>query len=103
MYISLGGNLIHYKKEPMTKMGNLVMTKILWNSVLSRPDAKYMNVNVKNVYFNVSFWVYFIDIIPEHFYRKIKFEQQRHILVIYGNQKRNLWLTADGNFIQQNA
>ena len=48
--ITVGGNLIDYPYELTTRTADLTTTKILWNSVLSTPDAKYMCADVKNFY-----------------------------------------------------
>jgi hypothetical protein len=50
--ITVGGNLIDYPGELTTNTADLVTSKILWNSVLSTPDAKYMTVDIKNFYLN---------------------------------------------------
>ena len=48
--ITVGGNLIDYPYELTTRTADLTTTKIMWNSVLSTPDAKYMCADVKNFY-----------------------------------------------------
>jgi hypothetical protein len=48
--ITAGGNLINYPGELTTRMANITMAKILWNSVLSTPRAKYMTLDIKNFY-----------------------------------------------------
>jgi hypothetical protein len=48
--ITVGGNLITYPGEVTTRTADMVTSKILWNSVVSTPGAKYCCANVKNVY-----------------------------------------------------
>ena len=48
--ITVGGNLIDYPGEVTTRTADMVTSKILWNSVLSTPDAKYCCADVKNFY-----------------------------------------------------
>jgi hypothetical protein len=50
--ITAGGNLITYPGELTTRTADLTSSKILWNSVLSTPDAKYMCIDIKNFYLN---------------------------------------------------
>jgi hypothetical protein len=38
----VGGNLIDYPGEVATRTVDLTLAKILWNSVLSTPGAKFM-------------------------------------------------------------
>jgi hypothetical protein len=48
--ITAGGNLIQYPGELTTRTADLTTAKILWNSVVSTEDAKYMCVDIKNFY-----------------------------------------------------
>ena len=48
--ITAGGNLIQYPYELTTRTANLPTSKILWNSVISTPGARYMCVDIKNMY-----------------------------------------------------
>jgi hypothetical protein len=50
--ITAGGNLIHYPGELTTWTADIKTAKLLWNSMLSRPGAKYMTLDIKN--FNLS-------------------------------------------------
>ena len=46
--LTAGGNLINYPGELTTRTAELTTSKILWNSVLSTKDAKYMCIDLKN-------------------------------------------------------
>jgi hypothetical protein len=48
--ITVGGNLIDYARELTTRTADLTTTKILWNSTLSTPGARYSTVDVGNFY-----------------------------------------------------
>ena len=48
--ITAGGNLITYPGELTTRMADLTTTKILWNSVISTPHARYLCLDIKNFY-----------------------------------------------------
>jgi hypothetical protein len=50
--ITVGGNLIFYPGPVQTDTVDLTTFKILWNSVLSTPGAKFMCIDVKNFYLN---------------------------------------------------
>ena len=45
-----GGSLIHYSGELTTRTANLITLKILWNSVVSTDDARYMCIDIKKNY-----------------------------------------------------
>ena len=44
--ITAGGNLISYPGELTTRTANLTTSKILWNSVLSTENGKYMCIDI---------------------------------------------------------
>jgi len=48
--ITVGGNLIDYPFETTTRTTDMITNKLLWNSVLSTPDAKYCCGDLKNFY-----------------------------------------------------
>ena len=48
--ITAGGNLIDYPDELTTRTADLRTTKLLWNSMLSTKDARYMCIDIENMY-----------------------------------------------------
>ena len=48
--ITSGGNLIVYPGELTTRIADITTSKILYNSVLSTKNAKYMCLDIKNFY-----------------------------------------------------
>ena len=48
--ITVGGNLIDYPGELTTRTADLTTTKLMWNSVISTPEAKYMCADIKSFY-----------------------------------------------------
>ncbi len=48
--ITLGGNLIKYPFEPTTRTTNMLSLKIMWNSIISTPDARFAGANIMNMY-----------------------------------------------------
>jgi hypothetical protein len=48
--ITAGGNLINYESNASVQTADLDMAKIHWNSVLSTPLARYMCLDIKNLY-----------------------------------------------------
>jgi len=48
--LTAGGNLIDYPGELTTRTADLTTTKILWNSTISTPGAKYLCIDIKNFY-----------------------------------------------------
>ena len=50
--ITVGGNLIEYIYELTTRTADLTTSKILWNSVISTPGARFAAADIKNFYLN---------------------------------------------------
>ena len=50
--LTVGGNLIDCPGDVSTKTADLTTAKILFNSVVSTPDAKFMGIDLKNFYLN---------------------------------------------------
>eukprot|EP00804_Cyclotella_cryptica_P009803 CCRYP_013232-RA/>CCRYP_013232-RA protein AED:0.30 eAED:0.25 QI:0/0/0/1/0/0/3/0/606 len=48
--ITVGGNLIDYPGELTTRTADLVTSKILWNSIISTPNARYLTADLKLFY-----------------------------------------------------
>ena len=52
MCITVGGNLIGYSYKLTVRTADLITSKILWNSVISMPGAKFAAADIKNAYLN---------------------------------------------------
>ena len=70
--ITAGGNLIIYPGELTTRTADKTTSKILWNSVLSTKNTKYMSLDMKKIYLCVPMNCYEymkmpITIFPKHF------------------------------------
>ncbi len=50
VWITVGSNLINYLYELTTQTANMVSAKIMWNSVISTPGAKFGGTDTKNMY-----------------------------------------------------
>ena len=48
--ITVGGNLINYLYKLTTRTANMVSSKIMWNSIISMPNAKFGGADIKNMY-----------------------------------------------------
>jgi hypothetical protein len=48
--ITVGGNSINYPYELTTRTADMVSAKIMWNSVVSTPGAKFGGADIKNMY-----------------------------------------------------
>lgn len=50
--LTVGGDKINYPKDCGTPMADLLTVKLLLNSVVSTPGAKFMTLDIKNFYLN---------------------------------------------------
>ncbi|KAL7524505.1 hypothetical protein ACHAXR_000602, partial [Thalassiosira sp. AJA248-18] len=72
MRITVGGNLINYPGELTTCTADLTTTKLMWNSVISTPEAKYMTADIKSFYLETpldrfEYMKMNLDVIPQEF------------------------------------
>ena len=73
--ITAGGNLIHYPGELTTRTADLTTSKILWNSVVSTEDAKYMCIDIKKFYLGTPLERYEYMAIPLHLFPQHTIDQ----------------------------
>jgi hypothetical protein len=48
--ITMGGNLVNYPGDSGTPTANLLTVKLLLNSIISTPHAKFMTLDLKDFY-----------------------------------------------------
>ena len=48
--ITMGGNLINYPDDCGTPTADLLTVKLMFNSVISTPNAKFMTIDIKDFY-----------------------------------------------------
>ena len=53
-FTSMGNFITNFTGKISTKTAGLKLTKLHWNSVLSTKNAKYMTVNISNMYLNTT-------------------------------------------------
>ena len=66
----MGGNLINYPGDCGTPTANLLTVKLLLNSIISTPNAKFMTIDIKDFYLKtpMSRYEYFrmkLELFPE--------------------------------------
>ncbi len=68
--ITMGGNLVNYPYNCSTPTANLLTVKLMLNSIISTPNAKFMTIDLKDFYVNtpISQYEYFrmkLDLFPQ--------------------------------------
>ena len=94
--ITAGGNLITYPFELTTRTADIPMSKILWNSTISTKDAKYMCIDIKNMYLATpmerhEYMRMPIDIIPEKNIRLYNLHEKVHNGFVYMEIVRGMY------------
>ena len=56
--LTVGGDKLVFDGEMATQCAGLVTTKILFNSVISTPGAKFSVINIKNMYYGTPMSTY---------------------------------------------
>jgi hypothetical protein len=85
--ITMGGNLINYPDNCGTPTANLLTVKLMFNSVISTPNAKFMTIDIKDFYLMTPMDRY------EYFRMKIELYPQ-DIIDKYGLRDK---VDAEGN------
>ena len=79
--ITAGGNLIQYPGELTTRTADLTTSKLLWNSVLSTEEARFMGIDIKSFYLETPLDRYEymrmpLDIFPPHIVEQYNLEER---------------------------
>ena len=94
--ITVGGNLINFPGELTTRTANLATSKILWNSTLSTPDAKYACADVGIFYLTTPMVRYEYmrikaELIPEEFKQQYKLHDKMYKGYIYCEIRQGMY------------
>jgi hypothetical protein len=87
--LTMGGNLIDYPGDVSTPTADMLTAKILANSTISDPDAKWLGLDLKNFYLNNDLKCYEYARIP---YRLIPTENQDSIQLRILHHRRRIRL-----------
>jgi hypothetical protein len=106
--ITAGGNLINYPGELTTRTADLTTSKILWNSTLSTPGAKYACADVGNFYLATPMVRYEYmrikaDLIPEEFKQQYKLHDKIHNGYVYCKIRRGCMDSHNQASLQTNC
>jgi hypothetical protein len=94
--LTVGGNLIDYWGNVSTKTADLITAKILFNSVVSTPDAKFKGIDLKNFYLNTPLERYEymrlpIAIIPEEIIQRYQLLLLIHNGFVYMEIRKGMY------------
>ena len=94
--ITVGGNLIEYPGELTTRTADLTTAKILWNSTLSTPGAKFSAVDVGNFYLatpldRFEYMKIKAELVPEEFKKQYKLHDKIYKGFLYMEIRRGCY------------
>ena len=94
--MTAGGNLIKYPGELTTRTADLVTSKVLWNSVLSTENAKFMGLDIGNFYLETPIELYEYMKMPlalflEHTIQQYELGKQAKNCFVYLEIKRAIY------------
>jgi hypothetical protein len=87
--VTMGGNLVNYLDDCGTPTADLITVKLMFNSIISTPNAKFMTINIKDFYLMTPMDRY------EYFRMKMELFPQ-DIINEYGLRDK---ADADGNIL----
>ena len=91
--LTVGGNLINFPGDVTTPTEDLIMAKLIFNSVLSTKNAKFMCAEIANFYINnpMNRYEYIklpMDIIPEEIIQQYNLRNLAHkVFYIWKSKK----------------
>ena len=94
--LTVGGNLIQYPYDVSTPTSEMTTSKILFNSVLSTPNAKFMGIDIKDFYLNSYMkdpeymWISY-DLLPDEIIEQYKLHQLTYQGRIYCRIDRGMY------------
>lgn len=94
--ITVGGNLIDYPGELTTRTADMTTAKILWNSVLSTPNAEYACADVGNFYLatpmdRYEYMKIKADLIPDAFLDEYNLRNKIYKGFVYCEIRRGMY------------
>ena len=86
--LTVGGNLVEYPGNVSTDTTDITTAKILFNSILSTPKARFLGIDIKNFYLNNDMTRYEymkipLDLIPEDIMVKYNIKEKGHNGYVY--------------------
>ncbi len=96
IHIMAKGNLINYPGELSTQTADLTTSKLMWSSILSTVDAKYMCLDSKNFYLTVlldrfEYMKMSILLFPDWIVQQYVLHKHVHNNFIYIEMRRAVW------------
>jgi len=94
--ITVGGNLINYPFETTTRTADLITNKLLWNSTLSTPGARYCCADLKNFYLETpmkrrEYMRIKVDLIPVEFMDEYNLHNKVYNGYVYCEIRRGMY------------
>jgi hypothetical protein len=94
--ITAGGNLIQYKGDVSTCTADFITSKLLWNSVLSTCNTKYMCLDINKFYLTAAleYFKYMqmpLAVFPDWIKQLYQLDRHAHKGQIYLRLERAVW------------
>ena len=94
--LTVGGNLIKYPGDVSTPTADMTAAKVLFNSILSTPNAKFMSIDIKNFYLGTPMERYEyvkikVELIPEEIITQYDLQKKIHNGFIYCEVRKGMY------------
>ena len=94
--LTVGGNLINFPGDVTTPTADIITVKIVFNSVLSTENAKFMCADIANFYLNNPMNIYEytklpLDIIPEEIIKQYNLRNLAHKGFVYMDIQKGMY------------
>lgn len=94
--LTVGGDKIDYPGDVSTKTSDLTTVKILFNSVISTPDAEFMTADIKDFYLNTPMEIYEymrirVEDIPADIINRYELDSKIHNGFVYVEIRKGMY------------
>jgi len=94
--LTVGGNLINYPDNVSTDTTDLTTAKILFNSILSTPKARFLGIDIKNFYLNndmhrCEYMKISTEYIPADIMEQYKLKEKVHNGYVYVEIRKGMY------------
>jgi hypothetical protein len=105
--LTVGGNLIDYPGNVSAKIADMTTAKLLFNSVISTPDAKFMGLDISNYYLGTPLDRYEymrlpINLIPDEIIQEYDLLPLVHNNYVYIEIRKDMYGLPQAGILAQN-
>ena len=102
--MTIGSNMLDYNKNTKVLTTDLVTMKLLLNSILSIPEAKFMTIDIKNFYLEIElrekqYMFLLVELVPDKIITHYKLQDKIHNGKIYMQINKSIYSLKEAGIL----